>query len=117
MTSPGIDTANYTWHVEAGETEGLVIPVLDGETPLDVTGWPVDAKIKTNPGGPLLFEFPDDLIEADGSEVTLRLPAMVSEDWAFTTGWLRVKVTDPASPPGNPATYRILQGPVLVDLD
>lgn len=112
-----VQAQEYTWEIEQGETEVLTVPVADDGEDLTVTGWTVDAKIRVNPGGPLLYTFPAELVEASGTNVVLRVPADVSAAWSFTLGWFRVKITDPASPVDEPVRYRVLQGPVLVHPD
>lgn len=112
-----IDTARFVWCIEAGETEGLTIPVLDGGSPLDITGWTVDAQIKRKPGGTAVYTFTPDLISTANSAVKLRLPPAASVGWTFTTAWFRVKLIDPTSPPSDPTIYRILQGPVVINPD
>lgn len=111
------DTLDYLWRIEQGESEVLTIPVTDDGEPLTVTGWPVDAKITTNPGGPTLYAFPAELATSVGTDVLLRVPAAVSSVWTFSVGWFRVRITNPDSDPEEPKVHRILQGPVLVDRD
>lgn len=112
-----VSAQRFTWEIEQGEVEVLTVPVSDDDEALTVTGWPVDVKIKVNPGGPTLYTFPSDLLTASGSNVVVRVPADVSSAWSFTVAWYRVKITDPESPDDDPATYRVLQGPVLVHPD
>lgn len=114
------DTQDYIWEVEQDETETLYTPVADGDTPLTVTGWTVDAKIRVNPGGPVIYTFPGSAIEITGDDdniVKLTLHASVSAAWAFSVAWLRIKITDPDSPIGEPVRYRVLQGHVLISRD
>lgn len=111
-----VDTASYVWRIEQGETDPLTIPVTNGGSPMTVDGWTVDAKIRSNPGGPVLADLTE-LAEASGTNVVLTVPAVVSAAWTFSLGWFRVKITDPDSPSDDPTTYRVLQGWVLVDPD
>lgn len=117
MTS-SIDTTYFCWRVEQGEKETLIIPVLDAEnSPFSISGWVVDAQIKTRSGGETLYTWPAEYAQVtDGdTAVTLTIPGPVSEAWTFRTGWYRVVVTDPGSDPDNPTSERILQGPFVVD--
>lgn len=118
MTSASPDTTTWTWRVEAGEREVLVIPVLDDDdAPFSIPGWTVDAQIKTRSGGQTLYTWPAEYAEiTDGDQfVTLTIPGPVSATWMFRTGWYRVEVTDPNSDPDNPNVQRILQGPFELD--
>lgn len=108
------DTTEYRWTVEAGEDEILVVPVLDASgNPTSIAGGSVDARIKDRPGGTTYYEWPDELatIESGGTEVHLKVPATVSETWAFTSAWYRVVVTTPG---GSPTDQRILEGDFIV---
>lgn len=114
------DTAEFLWRIEKGETESMTFPVVLGGQPLTVTGWTVDAQVKTNPGGPTLYTFPAEHIEItgdDNDQITLRLPDSASADWTFCVAWYRVRITDPDSPVDDPISYRVLQGTLLVDHD
>lgn len=114
------DTTEFLWKVQKGETESMAFPVVIGGQPLTVTGWAVDAQVKTNPGGPTLYTFPAEHIEITGDandNITVRLPASVSTDWDFSVAWYRVRITDPDSPVDDPISYRVLQGTLLVDHD
>jgi hypothetical protein len=114
----GSDVREYTWRVKQAAQERLVIPILDiNGTPKDVTGYTVDAKIKTEPGGVVLYTWPTGDVVIDGDEVELTIPAPVSATWTWHTGWYRVKLTDPASPAEDPAVARVLQGAIFIDLD
>lgn len=116
-TALSSETREYIWRVKQGAKERLIIPVLDDGAPKDVTGFTVDAKVKTRPGGTVLYTWPSDLIEIDGDEVALLIPAPVSAAWTWYAGWYRVKITDPASPPDDPEISRVLQGAIFIDLD
>lgn len=120
MTSPSADTLTWTWRIEAGEREVLVIPVLDDDNAeFAITGWTVDAQIKTRAGGETLYTWPAEhaQITDGGTTVTLTIPGPVSATWMFRTAWYRVEVTDPGSDPDDPGVERILQGPLEVDPD
>lgn len=120
MTSPASDTRVYTWLVEQGERETLTFPVLnEAGSPTVITGWTVDARIKDRPGGATLYTWPSNLaqITGGGSSVTLTIPGPVSAGWTWTTGWFRVKVTDPSSDPADPAVHRIIAGPLIISPD
>lgn len=113
------DTTEFPWLVEAGERETLTFPILDGNgVAVAIPGWTVDAKIKTRPGGAVLYTFPTSAITVTttvGSTVRLIIPASVSAAWTFTTGWYRVKVAD--DDPDDPNAFRVLAGPLIVDPD
>ncbi len=112
------DVREYPWRVRQGAQERLIIPILDVTgAPKDVTGYTVDAKIKTEPGGAVLYTWPADLVDIDGDEVALSIPAPVSALWTWHTGWYRVKLTDPASPAEDPSVSRVLQGAIFLDFD
>lgn len=118
MTTASADTTTWTWHVEAGEREVLVIPVLDDTNEAaSITGWTVDAQIKTRSDGVTLYTWPAEYAEITdgGTTVTLTIPGPVSAAWMFRNGWYRVEVTDPNSDPANPNVQRILQGPFELD--
>jgi hypothetical protein len=113
-----VDTTYFSWRVEQGEKETLVIPVLDEDNEaFPIPGWVVDAQIKTRAGGDILYTWPAEYAQVtDGdTSVTLTIPGPVSEAWTFRTGWYRVVVTDPGSDLDNPTSERILQGPFVVD--
>ena len=115
-----VDTTYFAWRIEQGEKETLIIPVLDAaNTAFAIPGWTVDAKIKTRPGGDILYTWPAEYAEVTGADlfVTLTIPAPVSEAWTFRNGWFRVKVSDPNSDLDNPTVERILLGPFVVDAD
>lgn len=117
-TALGTDVREYTWRITQGTSERLLIPILDeAGAPFPVDGWTVDAKIKDEPGGVVLYTWPTSGIAIDGAEVLLTIPAPVSAAWTWYAGWYRVKLTDPNSPPDNPAVSRVLQGSIFIDLD
>lgn len=112
------DTTTFTWRVEQGEREVIRIPVLNEDNePRPVDGWTVDAKIKTESGGELLYTWPVGQITVTGNVVELVIPAAVSLDWPWRTGWWRVVITDPESDAEDPDAQRIIQGPFIVDPD
>jgi hypothetical protein len=113
------DTTTYGWRIEAGERSEISFPVLDSAgDEVDVEGWTVDAKIRTRPGGTVLYTFPTDYVSIDSSgTVTVTIPAPVSKAWAFTAGWYRVVITDPDSSLDDPDSQRVVQGVVVIDPD
>lgn len=117
MTSAQSDTLSFTWRLEQGERERLEIPVLGpDDTEHDITGWVVDAQVKTSPGGETLYTWPPELITVDGHVITLLVPGPTSAAWTWSTGWWRVVVTEPSpADPADPDTFRIIQGSILVD--
>lgn len=120
MTTAVGDTTAFAWRIEQGEREELVIPVLDDADSLFfITGWTVDAKVKTRPGGSVLYTWPAELaqITNGGAFITLTIPGPVSALWTWAAGWYRVKVQDPLSEPDDPTVQRILAGPFVVDAD
>lgn len=112
-------TTEQAWRITANQRETRTFDVFEGNLEVDVTGWDVDAKIRTRPGGLVLHTFPADRAVIDaGGQVVLTIPAPVSAAWAWTSGWYRIRVSDPASPdPDDPAASRVLQGPLVVDPD
>lgn len=116
MTS-AVDTAEYAWRVEQGEREQLEIPVLDNGVPRDLTGWTIDAVIKTEPGGTVLYTFPAAQIVVDEHLIRLIVPGPVSAAWTWSVGWWRVLITAPDPDPVDPETYRVVKGPFLVERD
>lgn len=113
------DTLEFTWRVEQGEREQLVIPVLDDTAAANITGWTVDAQIKNRAGGDTLYTWPAGLayVSASGTSVTITIPAAVSAAWVWRIGWWRVVITDPASDPDDPTVHRIIEGPLVIDPD
>ena len=108
------------WQITANAREQRTFDVLDGENDeVDISGWTVDARIRTRPGGLTLHAFPEDMISIDPSgQVTLTVPAPVSKAWAWTTAWYRIRVEDPDSPDADdPDASRTLEGPVVVKPD
>lgn len=111
------DTLSYTWRIQAGERETLNIPVLDeADDPASVDGWTVDAVIKDRPGGILLHAFAGANAVIESGTVRLVVPAATSRAWVWRNGWWRLVVINPANP-DDPAAYRLVQGPVVVDPD
>lgn len=116
MTAPVDDiTATYNWRVRQAARERLIIPIL-GED-VDITGYTVDAKIKTEQGGAVLYTWPLADIDIAPNELALVIPAAVSAAWTWHVGWYRVKLTDPDSPVDDPSVSRVLQGAIFIDLD
>jgi hypothetical protein len=111
------DVREYDWHVRQATRERLIIPVLDDGEPATIAGWTVDAKVKTAPGGTVLYTWPTSDIAIVGHEVILTIPAPVSAAWTWGTSWYRVKLIDPGSSVDNPAISRVLQGALVLDLD
>lgn len=112
------DVREYTWRVSQGAQERLLIPIVDADgAPFPVDGWTVDAKIKTAPGGEVLYEWPPENVVIDGPTVMLILPVPVSTPWSWLSAWFLVKLRDPNSSSENPAVSRVLQGTLLVDPD
>jgi hypothetical protein len=111
------DTLNWTWRIEAGERETLDVPIFlgDGTTPKDVSGYTVDAVIKTEAGGSLLYAFPTEHISIDESVVTLLIPAPISAAWVWSVGWWRLVITAPSPDPLDPESDRVVQGAFIVD--
>jgi len=118
VSSP-VDTRNFTWRIEAGEREVLSVPMLqaDGVTPKDVTGYSVDAKIRDEQGGEVLYTFPPEHITISGSDIELLIPGPVSAAWVWSVGWWRMVITVPDPDPLDPETDRVVQGAFIVDAD
>jgi hypothetical protein len=117
MTSAQTDTIEYVWTVEQGERERISFPVTRNGSPQDLTGWTIDAKIKTEPGGAVLHVFPQNMINVDGDTIELTVPAPVSTAWTWTVGWWRVVITAPDPDPADPESYRVIKGAFLVERD
>jgi hypothetical protein len=113
VTAPG-EALTWEWTVEAGERAVLHVPVLDDAgQPVSVTGWVVDAAVKTEPGGTVLYAFDSDgAAVPDGTRVTLTIPEDVTAAFVFRRAWYRVKVVDPVNGP-----VRLVQGPFVVSPD
>lgn len=112
------DTKIEPWRVEKGEREPLSFPVLQPNgTAFPIDGWEVTATIRDRPGGTLLYTFPAGhaVVNSDENTVELLVPAPVSTAWTWWTGWYAVEISDPATDPDDPATYRVLAGPLVVD--
>lgn len=112
-----IPTPSVGWRINGGSraqrTFSVVVPGTTND--VDVTGWAVDAKIRTRPGGDILHTFPADRAVVVDGQVQCTIPGPVSRVWAFTTGWYRIEITDPDSPVDDPENPRVLQGPFVVD--
>lgn len=119
------DTLEYAWELEGGQDAELVVPITEGGEPLDLTGRTVDVKVRTQPGGPVLYQFPEsfselihqnhaDLEVADAVRITI--PGDTSRTWypVWSTGWWRMVITGPDSG-GQPE--RVVQGPFIVNPD
>lgn len=105
----------YDWTVPAGELVQLRFPVLDRDgAPFSVTGWSVDAKIKTRAGGTVLHTWATGDIQTSGAFVTLTVLPATSLGWAFDRGWWRAKVIHPSD---ATQIYRVIQGRFIVDPD
>jgi hypothetical protein len=112
-----LDTKIEPWRVEKGERETLSFPILGGGEPFPIDGWTVTATIHDRPAGTLLYTFPAGqvVVDPDENAVQLTVPAPVSATWAWWTGWYSVFITDPNTDLDDPATYRVLAGPLVVD--
>lgn len=120
MTTANDVVNEWTWRIRQGCREVLTIPIkdIDGNN-YSIANWTIDVKIKKEPRGEVIHEFPaaDVRLDPAGYPLTLVLQAAVSVDWTFTRAWYRVKVTDPGSPAADLTVERILQGTLIVDLD
>lgn len=114
VTSTGLATT-FNWTVQQGELVVLNIPVLDSAgAPFIVTGWSVDAKVKTGSGGATLHTWAIGDITVTGSTVQLRVLPATSLAWAFEQGFWRTKIIHPSDPT---QIYRIIQGNFSVSDD
>jgi hypothetical protein len=119
VTAPvSTTTRSYAWRISQGAREQLNIPILDGDlTPVTLTGYTVDAVIKDQPGGEVLYTWPAEDVEIAGTAVLLSIPAPVSAEWIWHVGWYRVKLQAPVVDPDDPPVSRVLQGVIVLDLD
>lgn len=110
------DVVTSTWPIVAGAKSQRAFDVLNSvDVGVDITGWTVDARIRSRPAGLVLHTFPTDMITVNSSgHVVLVVPAPISKAWTWAIGWYRIVVTPPASPVDNPDASRVLQGPVVV---
>jgi hypothetical protein len=110
------DTRTEAWRVERGERETATFPVLTGADLFPIEGWSVSAQILDR-DDELLYDFPTDhaSVNPDDNTVQLLIPAPVSALWTWTTARYRVEISDPSSDPADPATYRVLQGVLVLD--
>lgn len=115
MTAPTNDTTEFVWRIEQGERERLVVPIENNGAPFNITGYSIDAKIKTEPGGTVLYTFPAEDVTVDGSTIELIIPGPISAAWTFTVAWWRVVITAPNPDPADPETHLVLKGPFLVE--
>lgn len=119
------DTLEYVWELEGGQDAELVVPITEGGDPVDLTGRSVDVKVRTQPGGPVLYQFPTDMSELvhvnhedqdkpDG--VRLTVPGSVSRGWypVWSTGWWRMVISGTGD---DPDPERVVQGPFIVNPD
>lgn len=113
------DTTTKLWPITAGAKEQRAFDVLNpSDVGVDITGWTVDAKIRSRPAGLVVHTFPTDMITVNSSgHVVLTVPAPISKAWTWANGWYRIVVTPPSSPVENPDSSRVLQGPVVVSPD
>jgi hypothetical protein len=113
------DTLTYSWRIEQGERERLEIPILNADgDPFVITGWTVDAKVKTEPGGTVLYTWPASSITIASNLLTLEIPGPVSAAWTWTTGWWRAVITEPnPADPADPDVHRVIQGTFIMDRD
>jgi hypothetical protein len=110
------DTRTEAWRVERGERETATFPVLTGTDLFPIEGWSVSAQILDR-DGVVLYDFPAEQVSSntDDNTVQLLIPAPVSALWTWTTARYRVLITEPGSDPADPATYRVLQGVLVLD--
>lgn len=119
MTSPD-DTLVWPLTVEQGEKEVYPFPILLGGEAADVAGWTIDAKIKTRPGGPVLHTFiatgenAEVKILEGGTTLELTINPAVSAAWTWTSGWYRIKLTDPGDATN---VQRVVEGAFIVNQD
>lgn len=106
----------YNWTVQQNTQIQLAIPVLDlAGHAFTVTGWTVDAEIKSSDnGGYLLYSWPSGAAVTSGTNVILTVLPTTSLAWDFTTGWYRVVIQHPTDATQR---YRILQGRLFLSLD
>lgn len=106
----------YDFTVEQGTLVRLSIPVLDSSgNPFTVTGWTVDAEIKTSDrGGTLLYTWLSGAVSASGTNVILTVLPATSLAWDFLIAWYRVVVQHPTDATQR---HRILQGKLLINAD
>jgi hypothetical protein len=99
-----------TYHlvVNQGSNYVLTIPVLDGTTPVTVTGWTVNGQIRRQHDSATVLHTLS--LTATGSSVILQIPAEVSSEWAWRVGKYDVEL---ASPDGL-ITTRLIEGLVVV---
>lgn len=115
MTNANGAATDYFWSIEQDELVTLQIPVLDSVgSPFDVTGWTVDAKLKAERGGTVLYTFTPAEYLASGTNVELTILPATSLAWVFRHGWHRTKVVHPSDPTQK---HRILQGRFRISLD
>jgi hypothetical protein len=104
----------YDWTVEQGELVTLRIPVLDSfVSPFDVTGWSVDAKIKSSSDSDatIIYAFAPGGYVASGTNVYLTILPNTSLAWSFQRAWYRVKVIHPTD---STNIQRVLNGTFLL---
>ena len=110
-------TTEKLWRIKAGQREQRTFTVVDDATLVDVTGWQVDARIRSRPGGPVVYTFPAEHVTTDGAAVTLTIPAPTSAVWTWPSGWYRCVLTAPAGDPDDPQRSRVLEGVFVIDPD
>jgi hypothetical protein len=110
------DTATaYTWRHEQGELDKRRFPVLLNGAAFDASGWSVDAKIKTGPGGSTLHTWVVGDIAVSGLGVDLTILPATSLAWTtWRRGWFRLKIIHPSD---ATQIHRIAQGPFLLSRD
>lgn len=99
-----------TFHltIDQGSNYQLTIPVLDGTSPVTVTGWTATGQIRADPRSTtVLYELD---LTATGTNVVLQIPGEDSSEWTWRTGRYDVELV---SSNGLVAT-RLIEGLVVV---
>ena len=110
-------TTESVWRIKANQRNTRTFTVLDkAQVAVDITGWTVDAALKSRPGGNVLHAFPVgewSIVSGPLGQVKLTLSASTSAAFSFGYAWYRIRVV----PPSADDAQRILEGPMIVSPD
>jgi hypothetical protein len=114
INTTGLAT-QYDWIVQVDALVKLQIPVVDANgVPFNVTGWVVDAEVKTGSGGAVLYTWDSGNIAASGTSVVLTIKPSTSNAWTFDSGYWRCVVQNPLD---STQRYRLAEGHFLLSAD
>lgn len=97
--------------VKQGETYTAAYPVIDAAgAPVFVTGWAGRMQVRARPDSPaVLHEWTTDnnTLTCVGTTVSLTVPPVVSDTWAWDDGHYDIELTNPAGAVARVAAGRL----------